>query len=136
MSISIPRPAADEYTQWYAGYIDETSDITDLVTHLARQGDQTRKLFTALSDEQYVATIRERLGAGSCDCAEADRTGVRAHCCGTDVVVRTAGNYRHVSGSCRYALHQTGEGCARVDVDLRQVDRSTAIRRTRSCSAS
>jgi uncharacterized damage-inducible protein DinB len=52
MSISIPRPAADEYTQWYAGYIDETSDITDLVTHLARQGDQTRKLFTALSDEQ------------------------------------------------------------------------------------
>jgi uncharacterized damage-inducible protein DinB len=52
MSISIPRPAADEYAEWYAGYIAEASDITDLVTHLARQGDLTRKLFTALSDEQ------------------------------------------------------------------------------------
>lgn len=52
MSISIPRPAPDEYTEWYAGYLADASDITDLVTHLSRQGEQTRKLFTALSDEQ------------------------------------------------------------------------------------
>ncbi|HET8633952.1 MAG TPA: DinB family protein [Gemmatimonadales bacterium] len=52
MSISIPRPSPDEYTEWYAGYIAETSDIKDLVTHLGRQGDETRKLFTALSEEQ------------------------------------------------------------------------------------
>ncbi len=52
MSISIPRPAPDEYTEWYAGYIAETSDIKDLVTHLGKQGDETRKLFTALSEEQ------------------------------------------------------------------------------------
>jgi uncharacterized damage-inducible protein DinB len=52
MSISIPRPSPDEYTEWYAGYIAETSDIQDLVTHLGKQGDQTRKLFTALSEEQ------------------------------------------------------------------------------------
>lgn len=52
MTIAIPRPTPDEYTEWYAGYIAETSDIKDLVTHLARQGDETRKLFTALSEEQ------------------------------------------------------------------------------------
>lgn len=52
MSISIPRPSPDEYTEWYAGYIAETADITDLLAHLTKQGDQTRKLFTALSDEQ------------------------------------------------------------------------------------
>jgi uncharacterized damage-inducible protein DinB len=52
MSISIPRPAPDEYSEWYAGYIAETADVGDLVTHLSKQGEQTRKLFTALSDEQ------------------------------------------------------------------------------------
>lgn len=63
MSISIPRPSPDEYTEWYAGYIAETSDIKDLVTHLGRQGDETRKLFTALSEEQ--ASIRYAPGKWS-----------------------------------------------------------------------
>ncbi len=52
MSISIPRPDPGEFAEAYAGYIAEASDVTDLITHLAKQGDQTRKLFTALSDAQ------------------------------------------------------------------------------------
>jgi uncharacterized damage-inducible protein DinB len=52
MSITIPRPDAGEYPDAFAGYIADAAEITDLATHLPRQGDQTRKLFTALSDAQ------------------------------------------------------------------------------------
>ncbi len=52
MSMTIPRPGADEYPEAYAGYVAEASEVGDLAIHLARQGDQTRKLFTALSDAQ------------------------------------------------------------------------------------
>jgi uncharacterized damage-inducible protein DinB len=52
MTIAIPRPASDEYPESYAGYIAEVAEVGDLVTHLTRQADLTRKLFTALSETQ------------------------------------------------------------------------------------
>lgn len=52
MSITIPRPQPGEYPESYAGYIAQAADVGDLATHLAKQGDETRKLFTALSEAQ------------------------------------------------------------------------------------
>ena len=52
MATTISRPEPGEYASFYAGYVDEAKGISDLLVHLARQGDETRKLFTALTDAQ------------------------------------------------------------------------------------
>ena len=51
MTTQLPRPAAGEYAQFYAGYIAEMPD-GDLLAALERQGEETFSLLSALPEQR------------------------------------------------------------------------------------
>lgn len=47
----LPRPGADEYGEFYAGYVGNVPD-GDVLDVLTRQGDEVRSLLSSLTDDQ------------------------------------------------------------------------------------
>jgi uncharacterized damage-inducible protein DinB len=47
----VPRPAADEFAEFYAGYIAEVPAKADPIEQLAAQAESTQRLFAAIPEE-------------------------------------------------------------------------------------
>ena len=67
--MTIPRPQADEYAPFYAGYVQRVPDGADVLAVLSQQPDELRALLSAVTDEQANArpapgewSIKEVLG--------------------------------------------------------------------------
>ena len=59
----IPRPQADEYNEFYGGYVASVPESSDLFALMRQQPDELRDLLRDVTDEQ--ANIRPALGEWS-----------------------------------------------------------------------